>query len=198
MKLLSNGIKSAKDNLTLAKANQERNANKSHRKVEFNVGDKVLLNSYHVNLASQALQTSKKLQHQFIGPYIIAAKISPVTYKLDLPHNLQIHLVFHVSLLQPYQDPASINHRPNPTPPPPAITVNDHVEYEVENILDHRTRHHCKEFLVKWTGYPKHDATWEPENHLQNAENAIQDYLASRMLLEGEGSNVMGLHVSMA
>ena len=198
LKSLSNGIKSAKDNLTLAKANQERNANKSRRKVEFNVGDKVLLNSYHINLASQALRTSKKLQHRFIGPYTITTKISPVSYKLELPHDLRIHPVFHVSLLRPYQDPTSIEHRPNPTPPPPAVTINDHIEYEVEYILDHRTRHRHKEYLVKWTGYPEHDATWEPEPNLQNSKDAIQEYLASRTMLEGEGSNVMGLHVSEA
>jgi hypothetical protein len=198
MESLSNGIKSAKDNLTLAKANQERNANKSRREVEFNVGDKVLLNSYHVNLASQALRTSKKLQHRFIGPYTIITKISPVAYKLELPPDLRIHPVFHVSLLRPYQDPASIEHRTNPIPPPPAVTINDHLEYEVEYILDHRMRHRHKEFLVKWLGYPEHDATWEPEPNLQNSKDAIQDYVALRTMLKGEGSNVMGLHVSEA
>jgi hypothetical protein len=195
MTSLSNGIKIAKDALALAKANQERNANQSRRELEFNVGDRVLLNSYHVNLASQALRPSKKLQHRFIGPYTITTKISPVAYKLELPANLHIHPVFHVSLLRPYQDPTVIDHRPIPTPPPPAMTIEDHIEYEVDYILDQRTRFRHTEFLVKWMGYPEHDATWEPEANLTNAQDAIKKYIASRTMLEGEGSNVMGLHV---
>ena len=55
MESLLTNIKIAKDTLALAKANQECNANKSHRDLEFNIGDQVLLNSNHVNLASQAL-----------------------------------------------------------------------------------------------------------------------------------------------
>lgn len=194
LKSISNGIQTAKDALTLAKANQERNANRHRRDVEYHVGDQVLLNSNHINLASQALRPSKKLQHRFIGPYQITAKVSPVAYKLELPSDLRIHPVFHVSLLRHYQDPTKIEHRTIGTPPPPAITIEDHQEYEVERILDQRTRFHRKEFLVKWVGYPDYDATWEPESNLKNASDHLQEFLASRTLLEGRGSNVMVLH----
>src|SRR4051812_9927880 len=196
LKSISNGIQTAKDALTLAKANQERNANKHRRDVEYDVGDQVLLNANHINLASQALRPSKKLQHRFIGPYSIIAKISPVAYRLDLPPNLRIHPVFHVSLLRPYQDPNTVAHRSLPAPPPPAVTINDHLEYEVERILDQRTRFRRNEFLVKWKGYPDHDATWEPEAHLKNAAELIQEFTALRTLLEGRGSNVMVLQVA--
>jgi hypothetical protein len=191
---ISNGIQTAKDALTLAKANQERNANRHRRDVEYNVGDQVLLNSNHINLASQALRPSKKLQHRFIGPYQVITKVSPVAYKLELPPDLRIHPVFHVSLLRPYQAPTKIEHRTLNTPPPPAITIEDHQEYEVEQILDQRTRFRRKEFLVKWVGYPDYDATWEPEANLKNATDAVKEFLASRTLLEGRGSDVMVLH----
>jgi hypothetical protein len=191
---ISNGIQTAKDALTLAKANQERNANRHRRDIEYNVGDQVLLNSNHINLASQALRPSKKLQHQFIGPYQIINKVSSVAYKLELPPDLRIHPVFHVSLLRPYQDPTKIEHRPLNTPPPPAVTIEGHQEYEVEQILDQRIRFHRKEFLTKWVGYPEYDATWEPEANLKNATECIQEFLALRTLFEGRGSNVMVLH----
>ena len=135
---LKNTVKVATDALALAKANQERNANKSRRDVTFTIGEQVLLSTNHINLASQALRPSKKLQHRFIGPYRIIQKVSPVAYKLDIPDTLRIHPVFHVSLLRPYRDPTSIPNRDTPPPPPPAITVNDHQEYEVDYILDHR------------------------------------------------------------
>src|SRR3954470_22817427 len=51
---ISNATKIAHDALILAKANQERNANKSRRDVQFSVNDQVLLSSTHINLASQA------------------------------------------------------------------------------------------------------------------------------------------------
>ena len=32
------------------------------------------------------------------------------------------------------------------------------------------------EYLVKWTGYPREEATWEPEGNLANAEELIQEF----------------------
>src|SRR3954471_6910156 len=101
--------KVARDSLVQAKANQEKNANKSRRDVQFKVNDHVLLSSTHINLASQAKRPSKKLQHRFIGPYRIIQKISPVAYKLELPNSLKIHPVFHVSLLRPYTSPDTVD-----------------------------------------------------------------------------------------
>ena len=138
LEAMSNATKTAYDALVLAKANQEKNANKSRRDVQFQVDDQVLLSSNHINLASQANRPSKKLQHHFIGPYRIIQKISPVAYKLDLPHTLKIHPVFHVSILRPYRHPDTIEHRTPHIPPPDPITIDDNTEYEVEQILDHR------------------------------------------------------------
>src|SRR3954470_10517443 len=194
MTTLSSNIKIATDTLTLAKAHQEKNANKSRRDVLFEVGDQVLLNSHHVHLASQALRPSKKLQHRFIGPYPIISKVSPVAYKLALPPDLHIHPVFHVSLLRPYLAPDTVAHRSPPIEPPPAISVDDHLEYEVEYILDVRSRYRRREFLVKWVGYPVHDATWELESNLPNADEAVRDFLATRTSPVGGGSDVMVLH----
>lgn len=190
---ISNATKVAHDALVLAKATQEKNANKSRRDVQFEVNDQVLLSSAHIQLASQATRPSKKLQHRFIGPYRVIQKISPVAYKLDLPETLKIHPVFHVSILRPYQSPDSVNHRPIPIPPPEPTTINDADEFEVDKILDHRTRYNRQEYLVKWVGYPDHDASWEPAAHLDHAQDCIADYLTSRRSPEGGGSNVMVL-----
>jgi hypothetical protein len=188
---LTNSTKIATDALVLAKANQERNANKSRRDVSFEIGDQVLLSANHINLASQALRPTKKLQHRFIGPYKIIQKISAVAYKLELPESLRIHPVFHVSLLRQYQDPASFPDRTLPQPPPPPVTIDNTPEYVVEKILDHRTKRRRLEYLVKWEGYPDHDASWEPQEHLMNAPEILREYKASRTMPEGGGSHVM-------
>jgi transposase InsO family protein len=54
LEAIRNATKIATDALVLAKANQERNANKSRREVIYQVDDQVLLSSNHINLASQA------------------------------------------------------------------------------------------------------------------------------------------------
>src|SRR5215218_58634 len=74
---ITNATKIARDALVLTKTNQEKNANKSRRDVQFEIDDQVLLSSAHIHLASQATQPSKKLQHRFIGPYQIIQKVSP-------------------------------------------------------------------------------------------------------------------------
>ena len=168
--------KIAQDTLAIAKANQEQNANKKRRDGTFKIGDQVLLSTSHIDLASQTSRPSKKLKHRFIGPYEIIQQISPVAFKLNLPETLKIHPVFHTSLLRPYKDPHGYPFRePTPTPPP-AVTKDDDTEFEVERILDHRTRRHKTEYLVKWKGYPDYDATWEPADHLVNAEEIVKEY----------------------
>ena len=190
---ITNATKIAHDSLVIAKANQEKNANKYRRDVQFEVNDQVLLSSAHIHLASQATRPSKKLQHQFIGPYTIIQKISPVAYKLELPDTLKIHPVFHVSILRLYRTPDSIAHHPLQPPPPDPVTINDAEEFKVDKILNHRKWHNRQEYLVKWVGYPDHDASWEPAAHLDHAQDCITDYWTSSRSLDGGGSDVMVL-----
>jgi hypothetical protein len=173
---MENLAKIATDALVIAKSRQENYANRSRRHVQFNVGDLVLLSSANITLASQSSRPSKKLQARYIGPYRITEIVSPVAYRLALPHDLRIHPVFHVSLLKPYQDPTSVDYRPAPLPPPPAISIDGFDEYEVECILDKRTRRGRTEYLVKWVGYPDYDATWEPLANLGNATDSVEEF----------------------
>ena len=59
-------------------------------------GDKVWL--LHKNFKSR--QLSKKLDYVKLRPFKIAAKISEVIYKLDLPAKIKIYLVQHVMMLE--------------------------------------------------------------------------------------------------
>jgi hypothetical protein len=173
---MQNLTKRASDALALAKARQERYANRSRRALQFEVGDMVLLSANHLRLASMAARPSKKLQPRFVGPYRIAQIVSPVAYRLELPPSLRVHPVFHVSLLRAYVKPDSIPYRESPDPPPPAISINDHEEFEVEQIVDKRLHRRRVEYLVRWVGYPEHEATWEPVTNLTNARDAIADF----------------------
>ena len=97
-------------------------------------------------------------------------------YKLNLPATLKIHPVFHVSLLTHYHasDPDIFPNRV--TPPPPPTVVDTEPEYEVEAILDKRTFRRQLQYLVKWVGYPAHDASWEPVKNLSNSVDLVADF----------------------
>ena len=114
---------------------------------------------------------SAKLDHKFLGPFSIDTIINPVTVHLSLPPSMsQLHPVFHVSLLEPYRGSPSRNQ------PPAPIIINDDLEYEVERLLDRRGTGKNRHYLVKWTGYPIWDTTWEPLDHLNHAKRLISDY----------------------
>jgi hypothetical protein len=88
----------------MAKANLEKAhkwykdfANKSLRKVNFEEGDEVCLNIKNIWLP-------KSLNHKILSPYVSPFKVlekkHPDTYKLEIPKNLKVHPIFHVSLLK--------------------------------------------------------------------------------------------------
>src|SRR4051812_2345107 len=65
---IHNATKMAQDSLAIAKANQEIQANKKRRSLTFQVGEKVLLSSTHINLASRNPKATRKLSPRFIRP----------------------------------------------------------------------------------------------------------------------------------
>ena len=78
-------------------------------------------------------QLSTKLDYKHLGKFRIIQKVSSYAYKLKLPANMKVYLVFHVSLLEPVaQDPLLGQVQP----PPPLVIVNDNLEWEVEDILN--------------------------------------------------------------
>jgi hypothetical protein len=138
----------------------------------FNVGDKVLLR--HDNIATTV--PSRKLTSKFLGPFPIIAKLSDVVYRLKLPRTLRIHDVFHISLLEKYRQDTIPGRRRNP--PPPIVTPEGDIEWEVDQVLDSRLFGRWKklQYLVSWAGYGLDQNSWEPWEHLRNAPNAVQDF----------------------
>jgi hypothetical protein len=86
-----------------------------------------------------------KLAPRWYGPFKVAAKISNVAYKLELPDTWKIHNIFHASLLTPYKE--TEKHGPNFLEPPPEL-VDGEPEWEVEQILRDRTYQRKKQFLI--------------------------------------------------
>ena len=122
-----------------------------------------------------------KLMPKWIGPFKIVRKVADTAYELELPANLKLHDTFHVSLLKPYRSDGTVQ------PPPPELTTDGTVEWEVDSILGHRDRRRGRgirrEYLVQWRGYDASHNTWEPGEHLINASSKVHAY---HRLIEGQ------------
>ncbi len=83
------------DQLHIAKAKQKHCANHRSTPKQFNVGERVMQSTQNLILLNQP---SKKFRYRYIGPYKIIEKISSQAFKLDLPSNMKVQPVFHISL----------------------------------------------------------------------------------------------------
>ena len=68
--------------------------------VEYNVGDKVVLITKHINNYFPHLPA--KIKARWVGPFTITQKVSPVAYRVDLPPGWHLHPVFHIDKLKKY------------------------------------------------------------------------------------------------
>ena len=121
----------------------------------FKVGTKVWLEGTNLRLPSNI---TMKLAPRWYGPFMVAAKISNVTYKLSLLPTWKIRDVFHTSLLTPYKE--TDQHGPDFIEPPPDI-IKGEEEWEVEQIIKACTYGWWKkkQYLIRWKGYsPAHDS----------------------------------------
>ena len=53
---------------------------------------------------------------------------------------------------------------------------DDHLEFEVEAILNVKKVGCSMKYLVKWLGYPVEENTWEPCRNLTNVTLVLRDF----------------------
>ncbi|XP_078443767.1 uncharacterized protein LOC144713139 [Wolffia australiana] len=136
---------------------------------------------------------------RYDGPFEVVVKIGRVAYRLNIPHRLAIHPVFHVSVLP---DPeGTARNQPQRAPP----NVRAHFDQEAEAVLatreiDRGGRHGCYhkiEYLIKWKNRPEESATWERDSDLWQFKNLQQAYEAeqrasTRASISSGGGGVLG------
>ena len=110
------------------------------------------------------------MDYQGRGPYLVTKRIIEVAFQPNVPRHMLLHLVFHVSLLEPYSS------KSNPglvIPPPPPIEFEKRPQYEVKAVLDSKI---VKNKLFYWLGYTPPNRTWEPTVNLNNTKELVVEF----------------------
>jgi len=134
----------------------------------FVVEERVYLRTDNIHVK----QRSKKLNNKSIKLFEIKRNIKGLSYKLDLPKKMQIHSVFHASMLQCCNQFI------------PLQTVETSVElnkeYQVENILEKRMISGKAHYLVEWKEYNTSENTWELIENLSDCARTLQHFERGR------------------
>jgi len=148
---------------------------KDRRHKPYEVDDQVWLEGTNLKMPYETAKLSPKRYE----PFRIAARISNMSYQLNLPPTWKIHPVFHATLLTPYKETEA--HGPNFLEPPPDI-IEGEPEWEVEKILAERRYCNRCQYLIRWKNYsPAHDS-WTNENDI-HANELIKQYQDNNQLM---------------
>ena len=168
IKLLKKTQKGLNIQLKLVQDRQANTANKHCLDISFNDGDQVLLNIKNLTL----LCPNKKLSEKYIRLFSVFEKKGKAAYKLELPLNMKIHLIFHVNLLKPHH-----RNKQKSITNGEIIELVDNKEYEVESILDYCIRYNKLNYLVKWKEWSDKYNEWLPEKALNRAQKLLQSFI---------------------
>jgi transposase InsO family protein len=120
--------------LQFAQATQQRNYNQGRIIVEFNVGDRVLVNPHSLGLLRSTKGRGKKLLMKYDGPFEVSQKLGPATYRLRMPASYGIHPVLNIAHLERYQaSDADLGDRPQTGLS--RLDFSEVPEYEVDSII---------------------------------------------------------------
>jgi hypothetical protein len=109
------------------------------------------------------MNASSKEDQKFIGPYKVVRRMVDGCYAVEDSKGLYSSTI-------PLNRMKIVGYRDNESD-----LFRD--KYEVEIIVDHRDTQDGreKEYLIKWKGYPKSEATWEPRSNIDTDE-CIKQY----------------------
>jgi transposase InsO family protein len=192
-KRITASVKQARRALKEAQDRMRVSANRRRRPVTYSPGDMVLLRASHFNLKAPG---SRKLQPKFVGPFKVMGMVGSNAIKVDLPKTAgweRVHSTINVSVAKPYTA------RPGQESSIGLPPVDGGDEYEIEEIMDHRTKRvtlpqarnkrkapgegvpaglttqRVTHYLVRWRGWPPEFDEWVAAHDVHSAE-LVQSY----------------------
>ncbi|MBW0576533.1 hypothetical protein O181_116248, partial [Austropuccinia psidii MF-1] len=139
---------------------------------DFQPGDKVWLASKNI----KTTRPTNKLSERWLGPFEVIKKIGSHAYHLKLPQQWKsVHLVLHVSLLEPVKQSTIPNQHQLPSPP---VLVEEQEKWEVAQVLDSKLRRGKLWYLSEWKGLSQDPErlTWKLASNLRDSPDLFKDF----------------------
>ena len=149
---------------------------------DFQVGDEVMCRRFQLCTSGDA---RRKQEFTYDGPFLVRRVIRPGVVQLwGLPHGAPTAI--NTQYVRRYKrDVGSEGHRDSPLPPL-ACVDNGEPEWEVEEILQHRTTPRGREYQVRWKGYPQ--VTWIPRGAMGGCAELLAQYHQGLVSATGRGA----------
>jgi hypothetical protein len=173
---LLNRRQEARSAIILAQRKQKKYFDKGRSDRTFNPGDLVLLRYKRFGAGYKPPPQHAHKLGPLATPLRVKERLSPVSYRLELPANSRIHDVVSIAHLKRFVGPHGDDIRPLPV----LVDEEGEAEWEVEEIKGERVRQGRAEYLTKWKGYDDVESTWEPEENLCNSPDLLLAWRSSR------------------
>ena len=115
---------------------------------------------------------------KYDGPFKVIQKLSPVSYRLQMPGSYGIHPILNLANLEkPQSSPAEFGERP--TKDLNQEDFNEMPEYEVEQIITERKKkgrngRRIIQYLTRFRGYSADSDEWLSPTQLRNAPDILE------------------------
>ena len=159
-------IKIVRENMKKAQDRQKKYADQNRREVIFQVGDWVYL-KVAAQKGRDRFGKVRKLATRYIGPYRVMQRVGEVAYQLELPSDMALHPVFHVSMLRRHiRDPTEVepqraeNLRSNLTYPEGPLRIRERRIRKLKN-------REIPQVQVFWGKQRRVIVTWEDEERFR-------------------------------
>jgi hypothetical protein len=161
-----------KAHMKKSQQNQVTHVNR-HRTIvsEYQIKNQVWLSIKNIQID----RFSKKLNHKMLKSFKIVKKRES-SYKLDLSNEMNIHSMFHISLLRKNSQNSLLEQLISSSS---SVVIDDEQKFDVEDIIDSRLTERSinkrLQYKIKWVRHSS-DRKWYSIENFENAKDIVTNY----------------------